>query len=66
MNTKLSTEELFSLLSNRFYEERQTRSSANYTGHAYKAVIDTLRDFVEEFSEGRFQVIVKPEPIKYP
>lgn len=61
MNSVLSAEEFLVLLVNRFHEERQTRNSANPHSKSHNSVVATLKDFVEVFSEGRLQVVIKPE-----
>ena len=60
MNSVLNAEELLVLLINRFHEERQTRSSSQPHSKEHNAVISTLRDFVEVFSEDRLYIAAKP------
>lgn len=56
MQAKLTTEEIFGLLMNRFYDYSNTKQAGSI---AHNATIDILKDFVESFSEGNLEIVVK-------
>lgn len=60
MNSQLTTEEIFQLLSNRFYRSLSSGERGNaarpYSISDYNAVLSILSDFVESFSNGGLQI----------
>lgn len=61
MQAKLTTEEIFGLLANRYYDYSNAKSIG--CADEWNATVAILRDFVESFSEGRLKVIATPESI---
>lgn len=55
MQAKLTTEETFGILMNRFYDYSNSRAAGNVAD--WNATVAILKDFVESFSEGRLKVI---------
>lgn len=59
-HSKLTTEEIFKLLQDRFHEFNSlsgfSPEGAPYDEQAHNAVIATLKDAVESFSMGRLEV----------
>lgn len=68
MKSNLSTEEIFSLLTKRFHEYVEVKQAGNISGATYNAVIDSLEDFIENYSEGGFGLKLKEKikTIKFP
>ena len=68
MKTELNTNELFNLLISRYNEYIMTGAKAcndiPLDAKAHNAVIATLKDFVENFSEGRLEVTTVTEKYK--
>lgn len=52
MKSNLSTEEVFTLLVKRFYEDTEAKQTGAISGPTYDAVIDSLEDFIENYSNG--------------
>lgn len=61
MQAKLTTEEIFGLLMNRFYDYSTSKTIGCWEEH--NATVDILKDFVESFSEGRLQIVAASQAI---
>lgn len=63
INMKLNEQEVFLLLGNRYESFLKTGgwsiNDAPYDADAHNAVIHALREFVDSFSKGRLEVVVK-------
>lgn len=68
MHSELTTEEIFQLLSKRFYQYydsgMKNKEGNPYDADAHNALVSILKDFTGSFSEGRLKVVAAPEPIK--
>lgn len=68
MHSELTTEEIFQLLSKRFYQYydsgMKNKEGNPYDADAHNALVSILKDFTGSFSEGRLKVVANPAPIK--